>query len=434
MASLAPDGTMTWWVWSTVALALLGFLVNGALAIWKPNAKRAVSIVGCGVVVAAFAVSVAVFLELWTVTPEHPYILTLWSWLPVDALQVDLALQVDQLSAVMMLIVTGVGGLIHLFSIGYMGDDPGYARYFSYLNLFIAFMLILVLGANFPVLFIGWEGVGLCSYLLIGFWFEDRLKADAGKKAFIVNRIGDLGFLIAMLLIWWSVGSLDFSEVFRSAPAILPLGGATITAITLFLFLGCVGKSAQIPLYVWLPDAMAGPTPVSALIHAATMVTAGVYLVARTGVLFAMAPVSSLVVAGVGAVTALFAATIGLRQYDIKKVLAYSTVSQLGYMFVGVGTGAYAAGDLSSCHPRVLQGAALPRSGQRDSCDAPCLPRDPLRRRCPGHAEHGWTPLPHALDLRAHGNRHAGHCRDSAVLRFLLQGRDSRLCLRARRR
>jgi NADH-quinone oxidoreductase subunit L len=244
----------------------------------------------------------------------------------------------------MMLIVTGVGGLIHLFSIGYMGDDPGYARYFSYLNLFIAFMLMLVLGANFPVLFIGWEGVGLCSYLLIGFWFEDRLKADAGKKAFIVNRIGDLGFLIAMLLIWWSVGSLDFSEVFRSAPAVLPIGGAMITAITLFLFLGCVGKSAQIPLYVWLPDAMAGPTPVSALIHAATMVTAGVYLVARTGVLFAMAPVSSLVVAGVGAVTALFAATIGLRQYDIKKVLAYSTVSQLGYMFVGVGTGAYAAG------------------------------------------------------------------------------------------
>jgi NADH-quinone oxidoreductase subunit L len=344
MAALAPDGTMTWWVWSTVALAFMGFLVNGALALWKPNAKRAVSIVGPGVVVAAFAVSVAVFLELWAVKPEHPYVLTLWSWLPVDTLQVGFALQVDQLSAVMMLIVTGVGGLIHLFSIGYMGDDPGYARYFSYLNLFIAFMLMLVLGANFPVLFIGWEGVGLCSYLLIGFWFEDRLKADAGKKAFIVNRIGDLGFLIAMLLIWWSVGSLDFSEVFRSAPAVLPIGGAMITAITLFLFLGCVGKSAQIPLYVWLPDAMAGPTPVSALIHAATMVTAGVYLVARTGVLFAMAPVSSLVVAGVGAVTALFAATIGLRQYDIKKVLAYSTVSQLGYMFVGVGTGAYAAG------------------------------------------------------------------------------------------
>ncbi|NNG17153.1 MAG: NADH-quinone oxidoreductase subunit L, partial [Gemmatimonadales bacterium] len=239
MAALAPDGTMTWWVWSTVALALAGFLVNGALALWKPDAKRAVSIVGPGVVVAAFAVSVAVFLELWSVKPEHPYVLNLWAWLPVDTLQVDLAFQVDQLSAVMMLIVTGVGGLIHLFSIGYMGDDPGYARYFSYLNLFIAFMLILVLGANFPVLFIGWEGVGLCSYLLIGFWFEDRLKADAGKKAFVVNRIGDLGFLIAMFLIWWSVGSLDFGEVFRTAPAVLPLGGAMITAITLFLFLGC---------------------------------------------------------------------------------------------------------------------------------------------------------------------------------------------------
>ncbi len=344
MAELVSDGSMIGWVWATVALALVGFLVNGALAIWKPTAKRAVSIVGPGVVLAAFLVSAAAFLELWGAPPERPYILSLWSWLPVDTLQIDLAFQVDQLSAVMMLIVTGVGGLIHVFSIGYMREDPGYARYFAYLNLFIAFMLVLVLGANFPVLFIGWEGVGLCSYLLIGFWFEDRLKADAGKKAFIVNRIGDFGFLIAMFLIWSAVGSLDFVEVFRAAPGALPLGGATITAITLFLFLGCVGKSAQIPLYVWLPDAMAGPTPVSALIHAATMVTAGVYLVARTGVLFAMAPVSSLVVAGVGAVTALFAATIGLRQYDIKKVLAYSTVSQLGYMFVGVGTGAFAAG------------------------------------------------------------------------------------------
>src|SRR4030095_2973579 len=245
---------------------------------------------------------------------------------------------------VMLLVVTGVGSLIHLFSIGYMKADDGYPRYFAYLNLFVAFMLVLVLGASFPMMFIGWEGVGLCSYLLIGFWFSEKANADAGKKAFIVNRIGDFGFLIAMFLMWQAFGSLNFTDVFSRAAEVLPAGSALVTAITLFLFLGCTGKSAQIPLYTWLPDAMAGPTPVSALIHAATMVPAGVYLVARANVLFALAPVSQTVVAGVGALTALFAATIGLRQYDIKRVLAYSTVSQLGYMFLGVGTGAITAG------------------------------------------------------------------------------------------
>jgi NADH-quinone oxidoreductase subunit L len=244
----------------------------------------------------------------------------------------------------MLLVVTGVGGLIHLFSVGYMSADPGYARFFSYLNLFVVFMLVLVLGSSFPVMFIGWEGVGLCSYLLIGFWFTDKVNADAGKKAFIVNRIGDFGFLIAMFLLWNTLGTLNFVQVAERAPAAFPVGGAAVTLITLFLFLGCVGKSAQIPLYVWLPDAMAGPTPVSALIHAATMVTAGVYLVVRASALFSLAPATGTIVAGIGALTALFAATIGLRQYDIKRVLAYSTVSQLGYMFVGVGAGAYAAG------------------------------------------------------------------------------------------
>ncbi|MBA3259224.1 MAG: NADH-quinone oxidoreductase subunit L, partial [Gemmatimonadales bacterium] len=271
-------------------------------------------------------------------------VVPLWSWLPVGQLQVNFAFQVDQLSAVMLLIVTGVGSLIHIFSVGYMRGGPGYARYFAYLNLFIVFMLVLVLGSSFPVMFIGWEGVGLCSYLLIGFWFSEKANADAGKKAFIMNRIGDFGFLVAMFFIWREFGSLDFTQVTALAPRTLEAGGAIVTAITLFLFLGCAGKSAQIPLYTWLPDAMAGPTPVSALIHAATMVTAGVYLVARTNVLFAMAPTSSAIVAGIGALTALFAATIGLKQYDIKKVLAYSTVSQLGYMFLGVGTGAYVSG------------------------------------------------------------------------------------------
>jgi NADH-quinone oxidoreductase subunit L len=266
---------------------------------------------------------------------------SLWPWMHVADLRIDLALQVDQLSATLLLVVTGVGSLIHLFSVGYMGNDPGYARYFAYLNLFVVFMLVLILGSSMPVLFIGWEGVGLCSYLLIGFWFGDKANADAGKKAFIANRVGDFGVLVAMFILWWTLGTLEFTEITAQAPA-LSTGAAT--AITLFLLLGCTGKSAQIPLYTWLPDAMAGPTPVSALIHAATMVTAGVYLVARTSALFAMAPVSSLVAAGLGAATALFAATIGLRQYDIKRVLAYSTVSQLGYMFIGVGAGAYSAG------------------------------------------------------------------------------------------
>jgi NADH-quinone oxidoreductase subunit L len=335
---------MTNLVWLTVALPLAGFLFNGALALRRPQAKSLVSAVGVGVLLGAFAVALGIFVELWLNPPHAPIIVSLWSWLPVERLQVDLAFQVDQLATVMLLVVTGVGSLIHLFSVGYMGEDPGYARYFAYLNLFIAFMLVLVLGSSFPVMFIGWEGVGLCSYLLIGFWFSEKANADAGLKAFIMNRIGDFGFLVAMFFIWRSFGSLNLVDVISRAPQVLQPGGAIVTAITLFLFLGCTGKSAQIPLYTWLPDAMAGPTPVSALIHAATMVTAGVYLVARTNVLFAMAPVSSLVVAGIGALTALFAATIGLKQYDIKRVLAYSTVSQLGYMFLGVGTGAYVSG------------------------------------------------------------------------------------------
>ncbi|MGD0993105.1 MAG: NADH-quinone oxidoreductase subunit L [Gemmatimonadales bacterium] len=337
-------GTAADWVGLAILLPFAGFLVNGALAFWRPKARRAVSIVGVGTVVAAFVVAVAVFLAVRAAPPAAPYVKALWSWIPVGDLSVSAALQVDQLSVVMLLVVTGVSSLIHLFSVGYMHEDPGYARYFAYMNLFVAFMLVLVLGASFPVMFIGWEGVGLCSYLLIGFWFEEKEKADAGLKAFLVNRIGDVGFLVAMFLIFSHLGTLDFRETFARAPQGLTAGGGAVTAIALFLFMGCVGKSAQIPLYVWLPDAMAGPTPVSALIHAATMVTAGVYLVARTNVLFAMAPAASAVVAGVGALTALFAATIGLKQWDIKKVLAYSTISQLGYMFVGVGVGAYAAG------------------------------------------------------------------------------------------
>jgi NADH-quinone oxidoreductase subunit L len=331
-------------IWLPPALALLGFVLNGVLVFVRPAVKTLVSIIGAGVLLAAFGVSVAIFSAFAGLHPDAPLVFRYWSWVPVGTLQLDVAFQVDQLALVMLMVVTGVGSLIHLFSIGYMKEDPGYARYFAYLNLFVFFMLVLVLGANFPVMFVGWEGVGLCSYLLIGFWFGEQANADAGRKAFIMNRIGDFGFMVAMFIIFWSTGSLDFGTVFATAPAALTAGGGAITAITLFLFLGCTGKSAQIPLYTWLPDAMAGPTPVSALIHAATMVTAGVYLVARCNLLFAMAPISGAVVAGVGALTALFAATIALKQWDIKKVLAYSTISQLGYMFVGVGTGAITAG------------------------------------------------------------------------------------------
>jgi NADH-quinone oxidoreductase subunit L len=338
------DATVSRLLWTVPALPLLGFVVNGVLALWRPAAKTAVSVIGVGSVAAAFAGAAWLARVLYAHPPAEPLVFRSWSWLPVGALQVDVALQLDQLSAVMILIVTGVGALIHLYSVGYMHEDEGYARYFAYLNLFVFFMLTLVLGANFPVMFVGWEGVGLCSYLLIGFWFTERINADAGLKAFIINRIGDFGFLVAMLLIFRHTQSLDFTTVFAKAPTVFATGDRAVTAIALFLFFGCVGKSAQIPLYTWLPDAMQGPTPVSALIHAATMVTAGVYLVARCNVLYALSPVGSAVVAGIGALTALFAASIGLKQWDIKKVLAYSTISQLGYMFLGVGTGAYAAG------------------------------------------------------------------------------------------
>jgi NADH-quinone oxidoreductase subunit L len=296
------------------------------------------------VLLASFALAVAIFLAVFGAREARdPFVQRYFTWMIAGDLVIDAAFQVDRLSVVMMLVVTGVGALIHVFSVGYMRDDPGYPRYFAYLNLFVFFMLVLVLGANYPVLFVGWEGVGLCSYLLIGFWFGEKQNADAGKKAFIVNRIGDFGFLVAMFLLFANLATLDFTGIAAAVPSLQP-GGTLVTTVCLFLFLGCVGKSAQIPLYVWLPDAMAGPTPVSALIHAATMVTAGVYLVARSHFLFAIAPAASLTVVAVGAFTAIFAATIALKQWDIKKVLAYSTVSQLGYMFVGVGAGAYVAG------------------------------------------------------------------------------------------
>jgi NADH-quinone oxidoreductase subunit L len=302
-----------------------------------------VSFVGVGVMVAAFGVALAIFLAMRGAGAEEAFRRDYFTWMQAGRLRLEAGVYLDQLSMVLTLIITGVGAVIHLFSVGYMSKERMYARYFMYLNMFVFFMLLLVLGSSYPVLFIGWEGVGLCSYLLIGFWFTVKENADAGKKAFIVNRIGDFGMLVAMFLMFANWKALDFHGL-QQATSALPTGTVLVTAVCLLLFLGCTGKSAQIPLYTWLPDAMAGPTPVSALIHAATMVTAGVYLVARSGFLFALAPVAALTVVLVGALTALFAASIGLKQWDIKKVLAYSTISQLGYMFVGVGAGAYVAG------------------------------------------------------------------------------------------
>ncbi len=329
--------------WLIPALPLAGFIVIalGGHKLREPWP----GVIATGAVTASFGVAVATFVGLVDLDGHHRTVTQeLFRWIGVGGFDVRAGLLVDPLSMTMVLFVTGISSLIHLYSIGYMHGDPGFGRYFAYLNLFVFFMLVLVMAASFPLMFVGWEGVGLCSYLLIGFWFSDREKSDAGKKAFIVNRIGDFGFLIAMFLLFAAFGTLDFGGVFAQAPERLAYGGTIVTAVTLFLLLGATGKSAQIPLYVWLPDAMAGPTPVSALIHAATMVTAGVYMVARSSVLFALSPVGSVAVAGIGALTALFAATIALAQYDIKKVLAYSTVSQLGYMFLGVGAGAYAAG------------------------------------------------------------------------------------------
>ena len=378
------NGSVAEWVWLLPVLPFVGFLINGGLSLVSafhagpgdPDLGHAetgetaeaishaeqsgahgddshavmphryagiVSIVGPLVLALSFVLAWMMFSAMRSASPDAPFIQRYFTWIVAGDLKIDAAIQLDQLSMVMVLIITGVGTLIHIFSVGYMREDPGYPRYFAYLNLFVFFMLVLVLGANYPVLFVGWEGVGLCSYLLIGFWFSDKANADAGKKAFIVNRIGDFGFLIAMFLLFANFHTLDFTGV-NSAAAALPVGAALVTMICLFMFLGCAGKSAQIPLYIWLPDAMAGPTPVSALIHAATMVTAGVYLVARSSVLYSHSPVASLTVALIGGVTAIFAATIGLKQWDIKKVLAYSTVSQLGYMFIGVGVGAYTAG------------------------------------------------------------------------------------------
>src|SRR5499427_2988441 len=330
------------YLWLIPTLPLAGAAINGFLG--RRSSKTAVTTIALTFPGLAFAL--ALWIAVGFSSAAAPYGFDLAHWIRSGSFSVDFAFYLDQLSLVMLLVVTGVGFLIHVYSVGYMSEDPSYYRFFTYLNLFMFFMLTLILANNYLLMFIGWEGVGLASYLLIGFWFTKDSAASAGKKAFIVNRIGDFGFLIALFLIIQHFGSLNFTEVFNK---VQPLGAETsgaglLTAIGILLMVGACGKSAQIPLYVWLPDAMEGPTPVSALIHAATMVTAGVYMVARSHVIFERAPIALTVVVVIGTLTAFFAATIGITQMDIKKVLAYSTVSQLGYMFMACGAGAFSAG------------------------------------------------------------------------------------------
>ena len=327
-------------VWLVPILPLLGFLLLSLVN--KKVSESVASIIGCSTILGSFIITASVFFGF--ISGDHAGItLTYFDWISAGNMSVSFSFLIDSLSLMMMMIITGIGFLIHVYSSSYMHGDEGFSRYFSYLNLFIFSMLLLVMGSNYVVMFTGWEGVGLCSYLLIGFWFKNDPYNDAAKKAFIMNRIGDLGFLMGLALIYKTFGTFDFAQIFENAPNLFNPNteSSIMIAITLLLFVGAMGKSAQIPLYTWLPDAMAGPTPVSALIHAATMVTAGIYMIIRSNVLYTMAPTTLAIIAGIGIATALFAATIGLVQNDIKKVLAYSTVSQLGYMFFALGLGAY---------------------------------------------------------------------------------------------
>lgn len=322
-------------VWLIPLLPFIGFLINGLGRNILP--KSLIAGIASLAVIASFAISLSIFFNF---NSDQPVIVNLFDWINVGSLKIPFSFQVDQLSILMLLIITGIGSLIHIYSAGYMSHDAGFGKFFAYLNLFVFFMLLLVLGSNYVIMFIGWEGVGLCSYLLIGFWYTNGAYADAAKKAFIMNRIGDLAFLLAVFLIISNFGSVTFIDIFPKTLGI-ESNGTVITLITLLLFFAATGKSAQLPLFTWLPDAMAGPTPVSALIHAATMVTAGIYMIVRSNILFALAPLTMDIIAIVGLLTAIIAAIIALTQTDIKKVLAYSTVSQLGYMFLGLGVGAF---------------------------------------------------------------------------------------------
>ena len=404
-----------------VLLPLLGFLLNGVLATRLGGnrvGKRFVTIVGCGLPILSFLLVVKAFFALQAGGYE-PLVQTAYRWALIGRSQFEIAFYFDRLSAVMALIVTGVGSVIHVYSVGYMAHDKSFGRFFAYLNLFLFFMLLLVLGRSLLVLFVGWEGVGLASYLLIGFWFDDLANARAGKKAFVVNRIGDAGFLLGMFLLYQAFGTLDMDSI-NSAFAIGAAKVVPASLVGILLFIGATGKSAQIPLHVWLPDAMAGPTPVSALIHAATMVTAGIYLVARMSGVYVHAPEASALIAVVGVATAFFAATVAIVQTDIKKVLAYSTVSQLGLMFLALGVGAYGVAIFHVVTHAFFKACLFLGAGSVIHAlggEQDIRRMGGLRRRIPRHL----------LDLR---HRHGRHRRHPAAGRLLLQGRDPVVRLR----
>src|SRR5215471_16297754 len=390
-------------VWLIPLFPLVGALAN---ALFGRRIGHAAHWIAVPALLLSFLTSCLVFSR---VLHGETYVGQLFPWISAGSFQTGVLVQVDQLTGVMLLVVTGVGFLIHLYSIGYMHEDPDVARFFTYLNLFVFSMLTLVMAGDFLLLYVGWEAVGLCSYLLIGFWYQRQSAIDAGKKAFIVNRVGDFGFGLGIMLIWTTFGTLTYREVFSRATDAVSTG--TYLAIALLLFTGACGKSAQLPLFTWLPDAMEGPTPVSALIHAATMVTAGVYMVARCHKLFEMAPLSLEIVAWVGGLTALFAATIGLAQNDIKRVLAYSTVSQLGYMFMACGVGAFGAGIFHVMTHAFFK--ALLFLGAGSVIHALSDEQD-MRR----------TGAEAAVDARHHGGRDARDRGRAVLLRLLQQGRD----------
>ena len=400
-------------LWLIPVLPLAGAAINGFFG--RKFSRQAVAGVALSFSGAAFAKVLVVAFGFSSLAAPH--VETLATWIRAGSFQADFAFYLDQLSLVMLLVVTGVGFLIHIYSVGYMWEEAGFYRFFTYLNLFMFFMLTLVLASNYLVMFIGWEGVGLASYLLIGFWFTKDSAASAGKKAFIVNRIGDFGFLIALFLLIKHFGSLNFDQIARSVAPLSPetTGAGLLTAIGLLLMVGAAGKSAQIPLYVWLPDAMEGPTPVSALIHAATMVTAGVYMVSRSHAIFERAPMALMVVAIVGTLTALFAATIGVTQTDIKKVLAYSTVSQLGYMFIACGVGAFSAAIFHLMTHAFFKGLLFLAAG---SVIHAVSGEQDMR-------QDGRTAHEDSLDVLDHDDRHLCDCRHPAICRILQQRRNS---------
>ena len=406
-----------------LALPLAGFLVTGLVG--RRLGARA-WIIAVPVVVVTWLIALVVIARaLGGDYGNEGLRFALWRWIPAGALQVDINLAVDQLTAVLLFVVTTVGMLVHVYSIGYMAHDPSRWRFFAYLNLFMFSMLLLVLAGNFVLLFAGWELVGLSSYLLIGFWYRRRSAALAAKKAFIVNRVGDVGFALGIFAIWTTVGTLDIGPAVQrlaDKAATGELAPWMVTGIALLLFAGAVGKSAQFPLHVWLPDAMEGPTPVSALIHAATMVNAGVYLVARTNRLFAASPDAMLIVAAIGIFTAILAASIAMTQTDIKRVLAYSTLSQLGYMFAALGRRGLGGGDLPPPRPGLHEGPAVPWIGLGH----------PRRRRRAGHAPDGRASAKDPDHLRHDADRLAGDGRHPAARAVLQQGRDPRLGLQDR--